>query len=180
MKTTMYCSISRHKIQLFAVLCAVLFAVSFAIGWRAVADADNDTLTCWVLCKPGDYIHIREWPGRNAVVLGRLECGDSFETTGRTKNGWVEVACSLEDTRGWIYSGYLVFEEPVQLGEYGKTCTISANGRVACRRWMGGPKVANRPWIANGSTVTVFCIADGWACTSRGYVKAEYLEADPE
>jgi hypothetical protein len=55
-----------------------------------------------------------------------------------------------------------------------------SNARVACRRWMNGPKVDRSPWLSNGSNVIVFSIADGWACTSRGYVMAKYLEVDPK
>ena len=35
-------------------------------------------------------------------------------------------------------------------------------------------------WLVNGSTVEVFYTAEGWACTSRGYIKSEWLEVDPE
>ena len=45
---------------------------------------------------------------------------------------------------------------------------------------MNGPKVDGKGYLVNGSTVQVFCTADGWAVTNRGYIMDEYLEADPE
>lgn len=32
------------------------------------------------------------------------------------------------------------------------------------------------PWLTNGQFVDVFLMADGWAVTSRGYIRAEYLD----
>lgn len=59
------------------------------------------------------------------------------------------------------------------------TYVCVAKNRVACRKWMNGPKTAT-PWLRNGSTVQVFFIAGDWAITSRGYIRSEWLEADPQ
>jgi hypothetical protein len=63
----------------------------------------------------------------------------------------------------------------VQLGENGKTCTISANGRVACRKWADGPR---RAWTVNGSTVKVYAYASDWALTSKGWIRTEYIDLE--
>ena len=55
-----------------------------------------------------------------------------------------------------------------------------AKKQVACRRWIGGPQVEGHPWIRNGETCQVFVMADGWAVTSRGYIKSEWLELSAE
>jgi hypothetical protein len=39
--------------------------------------------------------------------------------------------------------------------------------------------VDEKPWLKNGQFVDVFLIADGWAVTSRGYIRAEYLDVSP-
>ena len=91
--------------------------------------------------------------------------------------GWIRVYGIGEYGEGWIYCGYVVTEEPQMIG---KQYRVNSNGRVIIRKWMNGPKVDGKGYLVNGSTVTVFCIADGWAMTNRGYIKAEFLEEDPE
>ena len=67
-------------------------------------------------------------------------------------------------------------EKPEKIGE---RYVCSAVKQVACRKWMGGPQVDQKPWLKNGQFCEVFLMADGWAVTSRGYVKSEWLEASP-
>ena len=67
--------------------------------------------------------------------------------------------------------------------EVGENYVCVAKSRVACRRWVNGPQIEDngRPrWLVNGSNVSVFYIAEGWAVTSRGYIQSEWLEVDPE
>ena len=108
-----------------------------------------------------------------------LECGDSFETDGENRNGWFRVM-NRGECECFIYCGYVVTDEPKPIGE---NYVCVAKNRVACRRWVDGPQIEDngRPrWLVNGSNVSVFYIAEGWAVTSRGYIQSEWLEVDPE
>ena len=155
-----------------AILCAV---VVLSILTVALVNAEADGM-CWVLCKPGTQVNIRLNPDKNSKSIGWLEVGDSFRTDGESRNGFIHAFGVGDTGEGWIYCGYVVSEEPEEVGqEY--TCV--ANKKVICRRWVQGPQVRNngkRVWLRNGSTVSVFYIADGWAVTSRGYIQAEWLE----
>ena len=169
---------SWRKMWILIIACAVLFMAMFPAVRSAVdAKADEQLITCWVMCRPGDYVNVRMSASKQSREVGYLECGDSFLTDGCTRNGFIRVYSVGEGSEGWVYSGYTVTEKPVEV--YETYCCVS-RGRVAVRRWMNGPKVATTPWIVNGSTVTVFCEADGWAVTSRGYIQSRYLEADPQ
>ena len=81
----------------------------------------------------------------------------------------------LQREGGWVYLGYVVTEKPQVIGE---RYMCNAVKQVACRKWMGGPQVDQKPWLKNGQTCEVFLMADGWAVTSRGYIRSEWLEFD--
>ena len=172
---------TKHTNRARWILIFLLAAIAAAgIGWmigNAVnAGAEDSLAKCWILCKPGDYVNVRRTPSKNAMPVGSLECGDWFLTDGRSADGWIRCYGIGEYGEGWIWCGYVAETEPEIVME---TYACVAPGRVACRKWMGGPKTSN-PWMKNGSIVTVYAIAGEWACTARGFVRAEYLEVSPQ
>ena len=149
----------------------VLFAVySLQTEWLN-AKAERTVTEAWILCS--DYINIRMWPSKKATSVGQLDPCDEIEVDGRTKDGFAHIVSPVD---GWVHAGYITFSKPEAIGE---TYSVCAKKRVACRRWIDGPKVDRRPWLINGSEVQVLFMSDDWAVTSRGYVKSEWLEAAP-
>ena len=165
----------KRKVILILIMAAVV--VIGAVIW-ATGGAEDELITCWVLCKPGpgNYVTLRRGPSKDSAEIGRLEVGDSFRTDAVAKNGFFRVYGMTEYLEAWIYCGFVVTEEPEPVF---CNCYNSSYGRVACRRWISGPKVDGSSWLAPLSDVTVFYIADGWAVTSRGYIQSKYLEEDP-
>ena len=164
----------RAAVLILAAVMAVI-VYSCQVNWLK-ASAEDTMITCWVMCKPGDYINVRRTPSTKADAVGYLEACDSFRTDGSSKNGFIRVYGIGEYGEGWIYCGYVSTEEPVEVFE---RYVCVAKSRVACRRWMNGPKTQN-PWLRNGSNVEVFYMTSEWALTSRGFIQSEWLEADPE
>lgn len=163
---------------LMVILCAVLLVVSYTTARNAIdAKADSTLITCYALCKPGDYVNLRQWPSKKATIDGYLECGDSFQTDGHSKNGFIRVYGVGENSEEWIYCGFVSTEKPEPVFE---RYVVVAKNRVACRRWMDGPNVASTPWLINGSNVTVFYKTESWAVTNRGYIQTKWIEPDPE
>ena len=162
------------SIALRCILAALIVAAVIIFACRA----EDVTTTCWALCKPGDHVNLRIDPKKDSASVGWLECGDSFQTDGESINGWLRVLDAGE-CECWIYSGYVIEEQPEKIGE---NYVCVARDRVACRRWVDGPQIrinGHLSWLKNGSTVSVFYIAGDWAVTSRGYIRAEWLEVDP-
>ena len=162
------------SIALRCILAALIVAAVIIFACRA----EEVTTTCWALCQPGDHVNLRIDPKKDSASVGWLECGDSFQTDGESINGWLRVLDAGE-CECWIYSGYVIEEQPEKIGE---NYVCVARDRVACRRWVDGPQIrinGHLSWLKNGSTVSVFYIAGDWAVTSRGYIRAEWLEVDP-
>ena len=161
------------SITLRVILILVVLAATVAL---AIAGKAEETVTRWALCKPGDRVNLRLEPSKSSKSVGWLECGDSFQTDGKKKKGWLRVLDAGE-CECWIYSGYVAEEEPVAVFE---NYVCVAKKWVACRRWVNGPQINGKlRWLHNGSSVSVFYIAGKWAVTSRGYIRAEWLEVDP-
>ena len=166
---------SMKRKQGIALITALI--ITAAVIWAAIGGmAEEQLAKCWVMCKPGSQVNVRRTPDKKGQEVGFLEAGDWFLTDGTSSDGFIRVYGVGEYGEGWIFSGYVCTEEPKQVFEQ-YTCV--AHKRVAIRKWMGGPQVERSPWLANGSNVDVFFMADEWACTSRGYIKSEWLEADP-
>ena len=164
--------------ELYAIIAGFV-AVIIALVWFGFGMAAEKTFVCWTLCQPGGQVNLRMEPTKESKSVGWLECGDSFETDGESRNGWFRVL-NRGECECWIYCGSVVTQEPEPIGE---NYVCVAKNRVACRRWVDGPQIEDngRPrWLVNGSNVSVFYIAEGWAVTSRGYIMTEWLEVDPE
>ena len=171
-----YTIFDKEKIVAFIALLAVLITVVVAIT-VSVCKGEDALVRCWVMCKPGNYVNVRRVPSKSGKEVGYLDAGDWFETDAVSADGFIRCYDIGEYGEGWVYCGYVVTEEPEVINE---TYVCCAPKRVACRRWIGGPQVSGCPWLVNLSTVYVYYIADGWACTNLGYIKAEYLEVSPQ
>jgi len=156
-----------------AALLLALGAIAFSLETvRNIAAADEQTVEAWIMCGPDDYVHCRRMAGKNGEIIGRLETGYRLQLDGKTKKGWAHCTdLGLEMTDGWVYSGYIVFAEPVW---YDRELMINAPGRVACRKCIDGDRTG---WVIDGSFVHVFWAADGWAVTDRGYIQTRYIGA---
>ena len=171
-----YTIFAKEKIVAAIVFIALIVVVTVALT-VTFCKGEEQLVTVYAMCKPGSQVTVRRTPSKNAMEVGYLEVGDSFLTDGSSSNGYIRCYGIGEYGEGWAFCGYVTEYEPEPV--FQTYCCVAKN-RVACRRWMNGPKVERSPWLVNGSDVQVFYIAGDWACTSRGYIKAEYLEVDPQ
>ena len=145
-----------------ALSCAVLIGTAGAEG-----DIEYD---CWAMCQPGDYINVRQKPGKHTEITGWAVSGMRFRTDGEERNGYIHLIGVTEYGEGWISESYIVYSEP---REVNREMTIREGGRVACRKTISGKR---RGWAKSGETVTVYWIGGGWAVTDRGFIQSKYLE----
>ena len=164
----------RQKRKALAIVAVAALTVAvFLIQYGAVlARAEEGTTTAWAMCR--SYINIRMWASKDATAVGFLDPCDPVEVDGTTRDGFAHIVSPVD---GWVHAGYLDFSKPEEIGE---RFVVTARSRVAARRWINGPKVSQKPWLICGSEVTVYYMSEEWALTNRGYVRAEWLEVDPE
>lgn len=130
----------------------------------------------WILCR--DYANVHISPSKKSETVGYLDAGDNFETDGKTRNGFLHVLSIGENGDGWVFSGYVSNEQP-EKKDSRYVCVASK--QLACRRWIGGSRIkGRRGWLKNGETVKVYYRTDEWSVTSRGYIRSEWLDPDPE
>lgn len=127
----------------------------------------------WILCGKGSIVNIRLNPRKLSAEAGFLDACDKVVVDGLKKNGYTHIVEPLE---GWVHSGYVVYSEPVKSGE---KYVVVAKKRLAARRWIDGPRMEKKPWLKNGTTVTVYYWSETWCVTSMGYLQSQWLEVCP-
>ena len=169
----------KRKLAIIITLCVIVILTMAIMAIKSAAE--EQLATAYAMCDPREgrnKVHVRAKPTKDSAEIGYLECGDDFLTDGVSRDGWIRCY-GIGETSGWVYAGYVATEKPDMVME--QYCCV-AKSRVAVRRWQGGPQIirnGRKLWLNNCEDVTVFCIADGWACTSIGYIAAEWLEVDP-
>ena len=125
---------------------------------------------CYVLCRPGSVVNVRNAPKASAIVTAWVECGQRVESDGKKKNGFIHVSgLASEEPDGWIYAGYLVDEEP-------RIETYRAEvweGDVIARKCVGGQRIRK---LREGQKVTVYAQTHRWAVTNKGYIDCDWLK----
>ena len=144
----------------------VLLAVFMILAGTAGAE------TRWAMCN--GFVNVRSSPDKRSAVSGYLDSGDPFETDGKEKEGFIRVSGFGENGDGWAFKGYVVTEQPEEVNA---RYVCIAKNRVACRKYIGGPRIG---WLYNGANVTVYRMTSEWSVTNRGYIRSEWLEPDPE
>lgn len=146
----------------------VVLLLTFAACAALTEESGPLTEDVWVMCQPDSFVWIRERPSGKSPEAGYAECGDTFETDGSKKNGFLRIYASVEAGEGWISLGYIVWEKPIKVFE---TRHIDSKGRVNARRTVNGKR---RCWLRDGEEIKVYWMAE-WAVTNKGFVKAEYI-----
>lgn len=149
----------------------VVLLLTFAVCAALTEESGPLTEDVWVMCQPDSFVWIRERPSGKSPEAGYAECGDTFETDGSKKNGFLRIYASVEAGEGWISLGYIVWEKPIKVFE---TRHIDSKGRVNARRTVNGKR---RCWLRDGEEIKVYWMAE-WAVTNKGFVKAEYIGAE--
>ena len=139
---------------------------------EALADEWDDVTEAYILCV--DYVNVRQFPNRKGDPLGRLESGDRIWLDGKRKNGFLHIIDTGMEDSGWVYAGYVVYDEPVRVYQ---TATIVSKGRLRARKYVNGRRTR---WLKSQATVTVYWWSDDWCVTNCGYLQSRYLELDGE
>lgn len=158
-------------IEILAIAAAIYGAVLLLNSFGIAEEYEE----AWVLCQPGDYINIRPNPNKKGSEIGWAECGYRICLDGKKKNGFLHcVDLSLETTEGWIFEGYVVYDEPELLDQ---NATVVSKGRLAVRKYVGGKRTR---WLQPMSTVRIYYRTDEWCVTNYGFIQTDYLEMDGE
>ena len=151
-----------------AIMIIFLLILFMIMCWMAGAEESEK----YILCnpKPTNHVAIRRSPRKGAEETGRLDCGDSFWTDGKTKNGYLHILGYTEDGEGWVHLGYVVDDPPII-----EKCnaTVAATGRVMSWRRVNSGK---NGWLKVCDQLKVYARSEDWAVTNKGYVRMKYLE----
>lgn len=149
-----------------------VFIIVVLMMITCVSYSEDDKTEIYVLCHPDSYVNVRSYPGRKGEVLGRLEVGYQLYTDNVIKNGYIHcVDMSLEDTEGWIYKGYIIYDEPVEIN----TDTNVLKNKVIARKYVDGDK---RCYVKKDDILTVYWSGYEWSITSKGYIRTDLLNID--
>ncbi len=163
------------RILVIVLGIAAIAIVLFTLTDTGLADEFDEEyeeagyVKVWVVCQPDSYVNVREFAKKRSEAVAMGELGDWFWSDMKTKNGFIHVYGWFEAGDGWINKGYVVYDEPEPVdGCY----RISSNGRVACRRTIGGNR---RCWAYCDDIVMVYWKTDEWAVTNMGFIKTEFI-----
>lgn len=151
---------------------AVMLYMSLGFS-EARADEWDNVTEGYVLC--ADFVYVRPHPNRKGEPLGRYECGWKVYLDGKKKNGFYHIIdTGLESCDGWIYAGYVVYDEPEKIE---RNATIVSKGRLRARKYVNGKRTR---WLKPLASVYVYWWSDEWCVTNCGYLQTKYLELEGE
>ena len=145
-------------------------ALSCVVYIHSAQAEDTVVYYCWAMCQPDSEVTIREFPKKKSDPVGAVSAGTLLMTDGVEKNGWTHLVNVPNETgEGWIHNGYIVDQEVVKNGHI---YPIKSEGRVACRKFIGGDV---RRWVHNNDDVTVYFVSSEWCVTNKGFIQTKYV-----
>ena len=162
-------------IELAAIAAFIWFAIYvynvFDFSSAFADEYGTDVIRAYAICTKDDYVNVRSKPGKTGTEIGRLDPGDMVLLDGQEKNGYMHcVNLSFEEETGWVFAGYIVYDEPVYVdAEY----TVVSNGMLTARKYVDGRRTGR---LKPMTIVTVYYWSEEWCVTNKGYLRSEYLE----
>ena len=154
------------------IIMIIIYAAAIAIILANIANANAEE--AYILCKPGSCVNVHSRPKKSSPVTAWVECGQVLELDGEEKNGYVHVTgLASEIPDGWVYSGYIVNEQPVI-----ETYTAEIwEGPVLARRCVNGKR---KCIMRDGKAVTVYARTHTWAVTDKGFIMCDWLRRNTD
>ena len=156
----------------FALVLIAVITVLFILHDAGIADRYDDVTEAYVLCV--DYVNVRPFANKKGDPVGRFEAGDRVYLDGRKKNGFLHCVDTGMESDGWVYAGYIVYDEPIRVNQ---SALIVSKGRLAARKYVNGRRTR---WLKPLASLTVYYWSDEWCVTNCGYVQTRYLELEGE
>lgn len=154
------------------LLGACIMAAFLCLKGVGIAEEEN-YIEGYILCKEHDLINVRRTPSKKGEEIGLFQCGQKLYLDGKEKNDYMHVCnLTLELTDGWVYKGYIVFDEPVKVDSEYK---VISPQRLAVRKYVDGKIIK---WLKPKSIVDVVYITKEWAVTNKGFIKRKFLEGE--
>lgn len=148
------------------IIIAVLMLILVVMQKTGIAEETEGYILC------SDFVNVRPFPNKKSDPIGRLESGDKVWLDGKKKNGYFHCVDMGLESDGWVYGGFIVYDEPIQVGQ---TAVIVSRGRLAARKYVGGKRTR---WLKPLATVKVYWWSNDWCVTNCGYIQSRYLELE--
>lgn len=139
------------------------------------------TSTKYVNVDPGSYLNLREGASTSSSSVGKLARGTEV-TVYSEENGWAKVRAAGKE--GYVSSKYLTVSNPASTAQKAQAVTkyvsVDPGSRLILRQ-QPSTSAAELDRLANGSKVTVYSEANGWAKVKAngkdGYVSSQFLSS---
>ena len=154
--------------QVAAIILVVYALIFFA---NSLGMAEEAYTQAWIICQPNDYINARSKPSGNSKKVGWFDPGDEILLDGQKKNGYLHCVGRFE-TDAWVFSGYVVYEEPVRVNVH---AYVISKGDLQARKYVGGKR---RCWLKTGDELEVRWWTSDWCVTNKGFVMTKFLEME--
>lgn len=151
-----------------AVIALVFYALICFVNSLGMAE---EYTQAWIVCQPNDYVNARLKPNGRSRKVGWLDPGDEILLDGKEKNGYLHCVGMFE-TEAWVFSGYVVYEEPVRVNVH---AYVISNGDLQARKCIGGRR---RCWLKTGDEIKVHWFTNEWCVTNKGFVMTKFLEME--
>jgi len=148
------------QIVTVVVIFLALFILIAAWGF-----ADDGVLDAWIMCQPGSFANVLEWPSDSAERIGEHHIGDRIRLDGTIQDGYVHCA------EGWISIRCIVTDKPEWAN--GNWHTVKEN--TLARNGYDGTDTS---WISAGTKVQVLWKSLELSVTNRGTIRTEDLEEE--
>ncbi len=157
------------KITAGFLFAAALFTFALPMPGARAADA---TSMAGIVATSGDALQVRSGPGAGSAAVTKLSSGAYVTLVGKS-GGWWQVEYA-QSRYGYVSDTYIR-----QVWDAYPLKAATASGSLNVRS-AAGANYARVGAVANGQTVLVLSVSNGWARilyngTRTGYVSARYL-----
>ena len=153
-----------------AVIAAVIYAIICFFGSLGVAE--EQYTRAWIVCQPNDYVNARNRPSSRSECVGWFDPGEEILLDGEKQNGFLHCVGRFETCGAWVFSGYVVYEEPVKTDIH---AYVISNRKLQARKYINGKR---RCWLKTGDEIKIHWYTNEWCVTNKGFVMTRYLEME--
>ena len=151
-------------------LAVIFIAQIILLAMMTQMTAFGEDYEVYVICHPKSFVWARSKPKYGAEKIAYFDVGDEVLTDGKKMGKWLHVFPTCEAGEGWLYMGYVVYDEPIVYKDGMEATTTHKN--VLARRNIDG-KINKK--LKKNAELKIYVLTDEWAVTNLGFIKSKFL-----